>query len=188
MNKLKLFAIIFVASFLAIAVVTVNIQINKIRAYKAEIERIQTNNMYLMSDNMKQSKLVLKQQEISGFLKFQVDSLAEALKVKPKFIDRIVYQTITEKDTVVKEVPVHVLKKDTWLIADTGKCFVWKGIATLTDTVLSVKRNDFAYQNKITFVAYRKRPGNCIFKKRINFAEISSECGNVTTQEFQFIK
>ena len=191
MNKIKLFVSIFVAGFVAIAVVTVNIQANKIKVLKSEIERIKNNNLQLMTDNRSQTNLILRQNEITGLLKYQVDSLAKSLKVKPKFIDRIVYQTITEKDTVVKNVFVSQFANHEWLIADTGKCFVWKGIVTLSDTVLSVKRNEFDYQNKITFVAYKKRPNRFLFfnyGKRINFVDINPGCGDVWTETFEFIK
>lgn len=191
MNKIKLFASIFVASFVGLAVVTVNIQANKIKAQKAEIDRVQTNNMYLMSENLVKSKLIIKHDEIFGSLRLQVDSLANALRVKPKFIDRIVYQTTTEKDTVVVEVPVVSLEENRYLIADTGKCYIWRGEVTLSMENISVKKTEFSYQNKTTIVAYRKRPHRFLFfnyGKRINFAEISSECGDTKVQEFQFTK
>lgn len=155
-----------------------------------EIARLEFNNFQLLRDTQEQTVLYLKQKEVTGKLRLQLDSLAGALRVKPKQIEKIIYRTITEKDTVVKEIPVF-FNKTHWEISDTGKCFIWQGMAFLSDTTLKVIRTEFSYQNKTTEVYYRKRPRQFLFfkfGKWVNMRKDSTECGQINLREFNFAK
>jgi len=191
LKNIKLYAIAVVVLFLISAVVTANVLLKRNKELKLENKRLISNNFYLFGSNHKNLTLYLKEKELTYKLRNEKDSIAKALKVKPKYIDKIIYQTITEKDTVVREVPVYVLEKNKWAISDTGKCFTWAGIVSLSDNFLSVKRTNFSYQNKTTSVYYRKRTKQIFFikyGKRTNFVQRTSECGESFTEEFNFIK
>lgn len=184
MSKIKLFAVIFVA---IIFVITIRNNQN----LKSEIARVNNNNLQLMAENRQQTALILKQNEVGGKLLAERDSLSGALKIRPKQIEKIIYITTTEKDTVVKEVPVKVLGKDHWLIADTGKCYTWKGEAFLSDDSLSVKKTEFSYHNKTTQVFYKKRPHKFLFiryGKWTYLQQLSSECGESQQRTIEFVK
>jgi plasmid maintenance system antidote protein VapI len=180
-------AILLVMIFFA----TVKIQANKIKKLKEERARLELNYLNAVQDAENNSLFLLKEKELTKRQKEVNDSLAKALKVKPKFIDKIVYETVTVTDTVSLLVPVQYMSKDFWLVTDTGKCFVWKAEARLTDDSLSVKRTDFTYHNLTTEVFYRRRPFNFWFihlGKAVNIQQKSMECGEYTTKTFEFVR
>lgn len=191
MNKIKLYLIIAGIVIIASAFVTANILIKENRKLKAEVQRVQLNNLQLMSEGLQQTNLYLKEKEVTGRLKIERDSLAKSLKIKPKFIDRIVTQTISIHDTIIKEVPIQLIGTNHWIIADTGKCYIWKGEVFLEDNLLRVHKTGFDYSNKTKDIYWRKRPFNLWFihlGKPIHYHQISSECGKVSVKTFDFIK
>ena len=191
LKNLKLIIIIIAILTVASAFVTANLLLKKNKELKSENARLQTNNFNLFNSNNKNLVLYLKEHEISSKLHAERDSLSKALKVKPKFINKIVYETITEKDTVVRNVYVFQTAYNSWNISDTGKCFTWSGTATLIKDSLHVQRSGFSYDNKITEVYYRKRPKSFLgikYGKRQNFVQKDADCGTVSTKEFNFIK
>lgn len=170
---------------------TVKIQATKIKKLKEERARLELNYLNAVQDATNNSYFLLKEKELTKRQKEVNDSLAKALKIKPKNIEKIVYETVTVHDTVSLLVPVQYMSKNFWLIEDTGKCFVWKAEARLTDDSLSVKRTDFAYHNMTTEVFWRERARKFLFikfGKFKNFQQKSSECGEVTTKTFEFVK
>lgn len=183
-----------IAALLLIAGLWVNLSVvnARLKKEKADNERLTSNQIQLTGDYRKVTNQVYRLQELNGELKRSIKRLADSLKVKPKYITRIEYRTITDIDTVNVPVYVNPLSKDFWAIQDTGKCFIWSGTAELKGENLSVLRTDFKYSNKITEVYYRKRDkklfGFIPVGKRINYHSVSSECGEPRVESFEFIK
>jgi hypothetical protein len=191
MKNLKLYFYAFVALFLIGAVVTINIQKNKIEKRDAEIDRITRNNYELMNDRDNQVELVLKEKEVSGKIKIERDSLAVLYSIKPKFITKIVTIDNYTRDTVKIEVPVTIIGKDTWNITDSGNCFKWAGNALKIGDSLKVERTLFEYNNKTTQTFYKKRPYKFLFIKYGKWdyvQKIDSECGENKIQNITFTK
>ena len=187
--KIKLIATIVVTIFLASAVITVNILRKKNIELKADNTRLHQNQSLLMSDNIVIKNLRLKEIEISDQLRHERDSIAEALKIKPKQVEKIIYITTTQTDTVVKNVPIYVTGQDTWKIKDSGKCFVWQADVFLTNDSLNVNRTLFSYHNKIVHTFYRERPHKFWFihwGKWQNIQKIDAKCGGVELNSFEF--
>jgi len=190
LKKVKTGLIIFAVLFLAGAVVTVNIQTKKIKRLKSENTRLDNNNYQLMSDNRKQTNLVLKEKEVTGKLKKERDSLAKSLQIKPKQIEKIITIQNIVHDTVKISVPVEIVSKGVWNISDSDKCFQWHAKAVLKGDSLNINRTLFFYNNKTIEVFWQKRPFNFLFihlGKPKNYQQISSECGEVIIKSFQFI-
>jgi len=191
MKKIEIYAIIIVVLFIAGAVVTVKIQEKRIAKLEAENLRLEFNQSQLLKDNKELSVLTLRKDEVIGKYKLQRDSLAEALEIRPKEVIQIKTEIITQHDTIYVDVPVYNVSKDFWKIEDTGKCFVWKADAFLTDDSLNVKRTDFLYHNRTTFVYYKERPHKFLwfhFGKWQYFTDVTPECGEATTKEINFIR
>ena len=191
MKNIKLILIGIAIFFVAITFVTANILYKNNQKLKKENERLENNNYALFSDNNANYVLWLKEKELTNKLTKDRDSIAKALKVKPKQIEKIVYISTTEKDTVVKEVPVQVIGKNQWSVSDTGKCFIWSGNVTLSDTILNVKRTSFSYQNDLTDVYYKKRPHKFLFIKYGKWkyeVSLTSKCGEPVRKEINFLK
>ena len=191
MKNIKLILTGIAVLFLAAVVVTVKIQAKKIKAQKEEIARVQLNNMQLMGENRQKTTLVLRKDEINGKLKVTIDSLSKVLRIKPKQIERIITNTVIQKDTVIKKVPVYISGQNFWKIKDSGPCFKWQADAFILDDSLSVNRTLFFYNNKTTEVYFKERPFRFLFIKygKWQFKQkIDSECGGISTKEIQFIK
>lgn len=187
--KLKTILIGIAILFVASAFVTANILIKENRNLKTEIQRTQNNNFQLMQEGLKYSSLLVKEREVTGKLRKERDEIAEKLKIKPKFIDKIVYVTTTETDTVIKEVPVTVVSKDFWHVSDTGKCFTWDADIKLLNDILHVNRTGYANTDSVSMTYYRKRLNKFLWfsvGKRVNYVQVDSKCGDSKVQEFTF--
>ena len=94
----------------------VKIQHSILKKRKAEINRLESNNTQLMEENRAIVTLNVKYKELSIKDRRVNDSLAKVLKIKPKQIEKIVYQTVTIHDTIIK--PVQVTEDKTGVLAD----------------------------------------------------------------------
>jgi hypothetical protein len=191
-NKIKIALI--VATILFIIGLIVNLQIvnNKLAKERADNDRLVTNQIQLTGEKRQIENYAFRLSEVNGALKIQIDSLARALHLKPKYITRIEYRTITEVDSVDRLVYVQKTDYNRWTVQDSDKCWTWTGMATL-DTIkwdLQVIRNNFEYTNKITETFYRKKPAGFwgFLKKRVNYHAITPKCGEATLQTFTFTK
>ena len=191
MKNIKLILIGVAVLFLTSAVVTVKIQSNTIKARDAEIARVQFNNMQLMGENRQKTTLVLRSNEINSKLSLELDSISKVLKIRPKEILKVITNTLIQKDTVIKKVPVYISGQNFWKIKDSGPCFKWQADAFMLDDSLSIDRTLFSYSNKTTDVYYKERPRKFLF---IRFGKwqykqkTDSECGESVVKEIQFIK
>lgn len=176
---------------LSVASLIIVIQAGKINRLEMDNLRISNNLLQVLSDSSEITFLRLKKNEVIGRYKKERDSVLMLLKIRPKEIIRIVTNTITEVDTVFKEVPVLVTGPDRWFVSDTGKCHIWSGNVFLQDTSMNLLRTNFQYNNDIQIVNYKERPhrlwfirwGRWIYKQ-----DVSSRCGESYTKEVEFVK
>jgi hypothetical protein len=182
-SKIKNYLIGAVIIFLISSVVAVNIQHKAIVRLRAEKIRLTENIGQLLDENADYQVLTLTQKEAFKAASLKIDSISHLLKIKPRTIERIVYQTVIQHDTTIKYVPVVQINDTLWKFADVGNCFVYKGEVLLTDKELSVKRTDFTYHNEIISTYFWKRPF-WIFGKKKYFQEATTTCNaKVTTRE-----
>jgi len=187
----NLWIYLVVACLFLLLVLTINIQRTKIGKLESDNTRLEYNQTELTKENNELTVLTLRKDEVIGRYARERDSLAEALKIKPKQVIQIKYQTITEHDTVPVPVPVFISGQNFWKIKDTGKCFVWQADAFLKSDSLEVTRTGFDYNNKVTHTYYKKRPHKFLFirfGKWEYFNDITPECGEARTEVINFIK
>jgi hypothetical protein len=171
--------------------ITINIQIKSIKRLRADNIRMNQNIDQLMQDNAQQTALVLTEREVTGKIKRERDSLAKALQIRPKQIEKIVYIDNSTHDTIRINVPSIITGQDAWKIQDSTKCFKWAANALKQGDELKITRTLFEYDNRITQTFYRKRPYKFLFVKYgkwQNLQRIESECGENTVKQFTFIK
>lgn len=188
--NLKTYFILAVILFLAIAVVTVNVQIKKIKKQKAEIERLKNNNAQLLTEGLQIQNLILKQKEVTGKIKRERDSLAAVVKIKPKYIEKIVTIENRIYDTLPVIIPAVPLTSHTWKIKDGNKCFKWEAIATRSGDSLQIQRTLFSYNNQTIQTFWKKAPR--FLGIRIGpwkfYQKIDAQCGEVKYQAITFTK
>jgi hypothetical protein len=193
MKNIKLYLIIGAALLLISGVVLIQVQRNTIIKLRNENTRLDSNQTQLLADLQKQIILNLKESEVTGRLKFQRDSLAEVLKIRPKQITEIVTINNVVHDTIKKEIPVNVIARDYWSISDTGKCFKYSAdiyYNQQADSML-VWRTNYEDFNTTTQVFYRKRPHKFWFihyGKWQYLQSIKSKCGEPSIKTINFIK
>lgn len=155
-------------------------QAAKIERQIAEILRLQKNQEQLIAENQHQTNLILTQKEVTGKVKRERDSLAKALKIRPKqiikYVDRIV------KDTHIDTVSVMVTPYDgvSWKLTDADECMIWEGDAKLDGLNLGVERTKFEYTNKIVETYYwtQKRLLWLIpLEKKQYYQDVKQTCG-----------
>lgn len=163
---------------------------NKLDKAKSEIERLKDNQAQLLASRAQDQALILTQRELTGKVLAERDSLAKALKIRPKevikFVDRIV--TETTRDTV--EVESTFLQNMTWHLADGDQCWKWEADAKLNDLDLDVTRTLFDYRNKSTEVYWwqrRKFIGLRIGRKDY-YQRVLPECGEILTRSIEIKK
>ena len=191
MSKIKAIAIFIIAIIFVGMGVSIQILSKNLKQEKADKERLWHNNMELSSANWQYQKLVYTKDE---FIKVQDAKLKQALdslKIKPKSIEKIVYRTITEKDTVIKEIPVLQITKQQWQFTDTGDCYVYKGVVFYTDDSIHVKKTAFFYTNETTDYFYQQRPHKFLFirfgKKEVKQVTVP-KCGTASERVIEIQK
>ena len=157
-----------------------------IQKRNAKIERLTINIGGLLQDNATQTALFLTQKEITGKVSFQRDSLAEALKLRPKQVTKYIDRIITERITDTILVKVTKLIDSTYFISDKDKCFVWEGMAVIEKGQMDVKRLLFEYKNEVADVFYWKR--NWFLGKKKFYQQTIQTCGESKTLEVTIVK
>ena len=191
MTKIKAIAIFAVAIIFVAMGVSIQILLKNLRQERSDKERLWHNNMELSSANWQYQKLVYTKDE---FIKVQDAKLKQALdslKIKPKSIEKIIYRTITEKDTVVREIPVLQITKQQWQFTDTGACYIYKGVVFYTGDSIKVHKTEFSYQNETTDYFYQERKhkflGIRFGKKQVKQVTVP-KCGTATERIIEIIK
>lgn len=190
LKNLKTYMIIAALIFIAAAVIGFNLQMKKIAKQKQEIERLKNNNSQLLADGIQIQNLILKQKEVTGRIKRERDSLAAVVKVKPKYIEKIITIDNTVFDTLKVTVPVYNAGPYTWKIEDGNKCFKWAAIAYRKGDSLKVQRTLFQFNNRTVQTFWKKAPrfiGIRVGKWKY-YQKIDAECGDVKYQAITFEK
>jgi hypothetical protein len=186
-SKIKNYLIGAVIIFLISSVVAVNIQHKAIVRLRAEKIRLTENIGQLLDENADYQVLTLTQKEAFKAATLKIDSISHLLKIKPKTIERIIYQTVIQHDTTIKYVPVVQINDTLWKFTDVGNCFVYKGEVLLTDKELSVKRTDFTYHNEAINVFHKHRKFWIFSRWRYEW-ETVPKCGTFKTTEINIVK
>jgi hypothetical protein len=190
MSKVKAIIIgVIVLLFFSMGV-SLQILSRKYQAEKADKERLWNNNIELSATGRQQSALIYTKDEFIRVISDSLKAALKELKIKPTEVTKIIYRTITDIDTVDR--PVYVdYRKTHWMIADTGKCFTWSGMAFLSDTILKVTRTNFNYSNGSVDYFYQSRPKKFLFirygKKKIRQVTVP-RCGSVSEKTIEIIK
>lgn len=190
-SKIKWYLIGALIVFFFILVTTIKIQHNKIIRMRIENTRLATNQYQLLTENLQITNLNLKKDEVTGRLKRERDSLAAALKIKPKQIDKINYIDNSTHDTVKVPVSVTIMSKTEWMLRDSTKCWKYASKLVLKGDSIIGERQLFEYNNRTTQTFYKKRLHKCWFIRygRWQYLQkIDSECGDVKFQSFTFLK
>jgi len=159
----------------------------KLDKAKTEIQRLKDNQAQLLASRAQDQALILTQKELTGKVLAERDSLAKALKIRPKeivrYVDRVIIETI--RDTV--EVESTFLQNMTWHLTDGDQCWKWEADAKLNDFDLDVNRTLFDYRNKSTEVYWwqrRKFIGLRIGRKDY-YQRVLPECGEILTRSIE---
>lgn len=187
MSKLLIIKI----SAVVLICVIVFYQFKKIQNQNVNISRLENNWNQQIVKNSTIVNLLLSEQEQSGQLTRSKDSLSKLLQIKPRQIQKIVYITINETDTIKVNVPVYHINKNEWILRDSGSCFKYVSNLKLSGDSLKAIRQLFEYNNKTTEVFYKKRPYKFLFIKygRWRYLQsLTSECGSAQEKNIQFIK
>ena len=185
--KLKYYLVMGAIVLLGILASVVQVQRKKIQRQSDRIDRLLTNVETLLDDTAQQTALFLTQRELTGKVLAERDSLANALKIRPRTITKFIDRIVTQHDTTEIMVPVRVKNDTTFIISDIQPCYTWEGTAVLTGDSLIVKRNLFDYHNKITEIFFWKR-NFPIFGKKKFFQQTSLECGSQKTKEINILR
>ncbi len=186
--KAILIGVIVLAFF--ILGVTVQQLTKRLQEEKADKERLWQNNLELTAKDKQHTKIIYSKDEFIQLLTDSLKSTLKSLSIKPKEVTKIIYRTITDIDTVDRPVFVDY-RKTHWMIADTGKCFIWQGMAFLSDTTLKVTRIDFSYENRTTDYYYAVRPKKFLFiryGKRVIKQVTVPRCGSASERVIEIIK
>lgn len=190
MPKVKI--ILIIAGILLFFSMGVTIQTlsKKYKAEKADKERLWNNNMQLQAEKRTQLALIYTQKEFTRLISDSLKHALDSLKIKPKQVIKIIYRTLTDIDTVNHTVFVDY-RKTHWLVSDTGNCFVWSGMAFLSDTTLKVTRTDFKYENSLPELYWTERPHRFLFikwgKRKVKHIT-SPKCGGISQETIIEIK
>jgi hypothetical protein len=191
MNKFKLIGIGLLVVILIGMSITISITRASNKKLKAENSRLANNELQLLADNIHIRELILKKEEVTGKLRIERDSLAAALKIKPKQIEKIIYINNVIHDTTTVSVDLKNFGVGEWLLRDSSECFKYVSKLVLRGDSFSGKRQLFEYTNKTTQTFYKKRPHKFLFIKygRWQYLQkIDATCGEVTFQSFTFLK
>ena len=172
-------------------IIIIGYMFNQIEKLKAEKETQLSNVSQLLLEKAKHTSLILSYKQAQGIATLKIDSLSNALKIKPKTIERTIEKIVTVHDTTVKEVPVYILGNDRWLISDQDKCWSWKGIAILNNDSLKISRTSFDYTNKTTDIYFWERTKKfwiIRYGKKKTYVKTSSDCGESFTREIDIRK
>ena len=194
MNKIKLYLIIGAVIIVASAFVTANILIAQNKKLKAEIERVQGNNLQLMAENRDNVNLQLSFKEFKQSVSTKIDSLIRVSKIALKEVKEVTITNnyyIDSSRVIIRPIPVISNNDTIYPFIDTKDCFTIAGIMKIVNDrpELTIQKREF--KNEITVIGYQKRPHHFWFirwGKKETFITSSSDCGETTTKRIDIIK
>jgi len=190
-SKAKNYALLTFAIFTLTLAFQNYLQKKSIERKDKEIAKLDFSYSQLLDESNNNSYLYVTEKQVTGKLLRERDSLAAALKIKPKQIDKIIYLTNTVHDTV--PVPVFIEKEgpNFWKVTDKGPCHLSKFDVLLHADTLQMIRTLHENTDSITQAFYRGRPYKFLgikFGKWRNLQQITSKCGEPIVRTFEFSK
>jgi hypothetical protein len=181
-----LIALILIAGFF-----TIKYLVKENQRYRSDNYRLESNQFQILSDATQQTELYLKQKEVTGRIKRERDSLALIVKVKPKFITKVITIDNSTHDTTKVPVPVNIIDKNVWMLRDSGACFKYASKLILEGSEIKGERQLFEYNNKTVQTFYKQRPHKFLgirFGKWQYKQRIEAQCGETKIETISFLK
>lgn len=182
--KLAIFAIAIIMFFGFLVVL--KYKENRINYLSSQVERLKDNVGSLLEENADLKVLNLQKDEVIGSVRRQRDSLAERLKIKPKFIEKIIETKIIQYDTIEKIVEVKRMNDTVFLIKDQEPCWSWEGKVKVDSCGIEIRRMNFVYANTIEEVFFYRH--KFLFLGKKYYRKSIPKCGEVKVTEINFIK
>lgn len=166
---------------------------------KQDRDRINSNYSQLVDSLNDHKAYALTLEELRQLDEFKIDSLTQALQVRPKTVTKVIKETITLIDTVTQPVYVEVnpVNFSSWIIRDSilGRnntvCMRYSGEATLIDSTLYFDRTGYSSQDNMVSVYNWERKHKFWFiryGKKIYHSHVTSDCGKSTSTVIDIYK
>lgn len=172
----------------------------RLQEARAENQRYQYNQQQLL-DQVNEYKLIaVRKNELIQSLTREQDSLIKALRIKPKFIDRVVERVHFAEDTVktgkllatadsLRKIIDQNLARE-YPFVDQVECFLFEGSVKIQDGLnLEVTRRE--YMNRSTEIAYIERSKKFLFIRYGPWKGklyVQNECGEDQIKELTVIR
>lgn len=172
----------------------------RLQEARAENQRYQYNQQQLL-DQVNEYKLIaVRKNELIQSLTREQDSLIKALRIKPKFIDRVVERvhfaedtTKTRKLLATADSLRRIIETDLareYPFVDQVECFLFEGSVKIQDGLnLEVTRRE--YMNRSTEIAYIERSKKFLFIKYGPWRGklyIHNDCGEDQVKELTVVR
>lgn len=195
MAKVKNWTIFVLTVFVLITAWQLKCMTDKRNSERSDKERWQSNYMEANKTARENKNIVLKQKEFLKQKDDRIYRLIDSLNIKPKTVTKYVERVIIQHETDTINVVTEKIATGIYKISDSGPCFTWSGIITLTNdkTPPEVKRTAFDYKNTFREITVnRTAKGKFLFfkvwdKKKAD-VKIIPECGEEVIKTVNIIK
>lgn len=172
----------------------------QLRSVRKENERYQYNQQQLL-DQVNEYKLItVRKNELIQSLTREQDSLIKALRIKPKFIDRVVERIHFAEDTTktrkllatadsLRRI-IETNQTRQYPFVDQTTCFLFEGSVKI-DQGLNLEVTRREYTNRSTEIAYIERSKKFLFIRYGPWRGklyIKNECGEDQVKELTLVK
>jgi hypothetical protein len=194
MSKIKLYLIGFAVVFVLTLALIVKVQRDKIAEQKAEITRVQGNNLQLMSENRDNINLQLTLREFKQSMSTKIDSILKVAEIASKQVKTVTITNtyyIDSSKTIIRPEPVISKNDTTYPFIDTKDCFIIGGFMKVVNERPELVINRREFKNEVTLIGYEKRPHKFWFirwGKKEYFISNSSDCGKSEVKQIQIVK
>jgi len=172
----------------------------KLREARAENTRYQANQQQLLDQVNEYKRITVRKSELIESLTRDQDSLIKALRIKPKFIERIVERTHYAEDTTrtgkllatadsLRRI-IQTNQTREYPFVDQTECFLFEGAVTI-DRGLNLEVTRREYLNHSTEIAYIERTKRFLFIRYGPWRAklyIRNECGDDQVKELTLVK
>lgn len=167
---------------------------------RAENDRYKYNQQQLLDQVNEYKRITVRKNELIQSLTREQDSLITALRIKPKYIDRIVERVHFTEDTTrikkllatgdsLRKVIVQNLARQ-YPFVDQSDCFLFEGAVTI-DQGLNLEVTRREYLNRTTEIAYIERSKRFLFIRYGPWRGklyVQNECGEDQIKELTVIR
>lgn len=167
---------------------------------RAENDRYKYNQQQLLDQVNEYKRITVRKNELIQSLTREQDSLIKALRIKPKFIDRVVERVHFAEDTVktgkllatadsLRKIIDQNLARE-YPFVDQTTCFLFEGSVKI-DQGLNLEVTRREYTNRSTEIAYIERSKKFLFIRYGPWRGklyIKNECGEDQVKELTLVK